>query len=109
MLPPDAQMPQPPEPGAPLFGLRCGICNIDWPPIPELFDHNQHTFVRDLQRAQLECPQCKGTVSPAGNLQPIDFTEAWSLKMHADFERFYEARGPRDVLTEEDLAQYGVD
>lgn len=108
IIPPDAQMRNPPEPGDSSFGLRCTICSIDWPPVPDLFDHSPHSFAHALHAHTLECPVCKAIVVEAGNLEPLEFYDAWVKKMYADFERFYEARGPRDVLTEEDLAQYGV-
>lgn len=114
--PPNAQMPGPPSSPDESLALRCAICSIDWPPSPSLFGYDvdaNEFFARaklsetEEEEAALFCPQCGGTTHVAGNLNPISLEEAWRLKNYADFERFYEDRGERDVLTPEELEEYG--
>lgn len=75
--------------------LRCSVCGIDWPPYVELFDRTVTSpaqaalFMRDAVEGELECPACLAPVHPANNLNPIPPEEAWSLKNHADFGRYY--------------------
>lgn len=59
--------------------LRCSVCGIDWPDDPAHYR---------------TCPGCLGptnTISGSG-VQPLDPREARSIRLHHEFERFYEAR-----------------
>jgi hypothetical protein len=100
MDPPTAQglPPSTPEDAA---GLRCMICNIDWPIIPALWDVGTppdysiteaelHTFMENVVSNVLKCPVCEDDLTVANNLNPIPDEEAFSLKRHADFDRYYE-------------------
>ena len=89
------------------WAIRCTVCAVDWPPDPRLFDLSRALVPADKET--LPCPVCETLCSMAANLDPIDWHEAWSLKNHADFDRYYEKRGERDVLTEADLAKFAVD
>jgi hypothetical protein len=110
----------PKQPGPPPrpdddWALRCVICNEDWPLVPGLFGiARPERFMAlvqetrtDPERAKLQCPVCLGSVHVADNLNPLPVDQAWSKKRHADFDRFYEARGQRDVLTRAELEKYG--
>lgn len=89
------------------YGARCSICAIDWPLVPKLFGLHRAITTRD--KHTLPCPQCEEACDIASDIDPIEVGEAFRLKAHADFERYFEERGERDVLSEADLAQYGVD
>lgn len=90
--PPDAQAPGPWGTPDDTMAYRCPTCNIDWPAIedPRLiglpFEH-QFTFPDETDIGA--CPICDTVPHFAWNLNPIGMEEAWSLKNHADFERYY--------------------
>ena len=67
---------------ATMVALRCPVCNVDWPQDPA------HYGV---------CPLClTSTEAIAGEAaDPIDPSEARSIRLHHEFERFYAARGSR--------------
>jgi len=57
--------------------LRCSICGVDWPPDP-------HDYGR--------CPTCLEQTYPVGGgVRPLDSTQARSIRLHREFERFYSA------------------
>lgn len=56
-----------------MASYRCSICTIDWP----------------LKKEFKRCPQCELTTTRFYNITPISSEEAESLKLHAEFERFY--------------------
>lgn len=58
--------------------LRCSRCGIDWPPTPIEYDR---------------CPVClEPTSLIAGTgLRPLEPSEARSIRLHHEFERFYVA------------------
>jgi hypothetical protein len=89
------------------YATRCLTCAIDWPLFPPLFGLER--MITGADKHTLTCPQCGETCDMASNLDPIPLDEAKRLKAHADFDRFYERRGERIVLTEEYLAKFGVD
>ena len=62
-----------------MTALRCRLCGINWPP-----------DVRDYAC----CPAClEPTVALVGDgAKPLDWYEARSIRLHHEFERFYEAR-----------------
>lgn len=86
-------------------GWRCLPCGVTWPVEGRLF--NLPFNINFNPRYGPECPVCKERTTYGSNLTPISLEEAWSLKNHADFERYFERRGPRDALTNEELMQYG--
>lgn len=55
--------------------LRCSICALNWP-----VDEDDYS----------ECPQCGQPTSPISNVKSMPKAEAKSLKLHLDFERFYD-------------------
>jgi hypothetical protein len=59
--------------------LRCSLCGVDWP--------------HDLKHYGL-CPAClEPTHAVAGyGLCPLDVTDARSMMLHYEFDRFYAAR-----------------
>jgi hypothetical protein len=65
-----------PEPQSTTSALRCSICGTDWPP-------HAHDYGR--------CPAClEPTAAICGNgVQPLDPTEARSIRLHHEFDRFY--------------------
>ncbi|HUA02617.1 MAG TPA: hypothetical protein VMB27_01865 [Solirubrobacteraceae bacterium] len=56
--------------------LRCSTCGIDWPPDARHYDR---------------CPACLQPTDRIGGraVQPMDRTEARSIRLHHEFERFY--------------------
>jgi hypothetical protein len=58
--------------------LRCSICGTDWPP-------HAHDYAR--------CPACLEPTAPirGSGVQPLDPTEARSIRLHHEFDRFYAA------------------
>lgn len=113
-LPPGSQQPGPDATPEDDWALRCVICNLDWPLIPRLFDYaSADRFMalvmesrQDPDGSKLLCPCCTGPVHVANNLNPMSDEEAWSKRNHAEFERFYEQRGERSPLTDEELEKY---
>ncbi len=59
--------------------LRCRTCGIDWPADPAHYGR---------------CPAClTPTAAIAGaTAQPLEAGEARSIRLHHEFERFYDAR-----------------
>lgn len=54
--------------------LRCSICALDWPPYEGF----------------LECPSCGEPTTPFSHMIPMSVEEAQRLKLHYEFEAFYE-------------------
>lgn len=52
---------------------HCSICARDW---PDLIAYHQ-------------CPGCGEITDRVNNVEPMDRDEAWSLKLHLDFQHFY--------------------
>ena len=73
-----------PPPTITTSALRCSTCGVDWPP-----------HARDYAR----CPAClKPTDLVGGNgVRPLDLTEARSIRLHHEFERFYTAWNGEDA------------
>ena len=79
--------------------VRCVLCNLDWPLIPALWDWGDadwnmsfaelQEFKDDVVNHRLVCPVCGEPTTFANNLNPLSEDMAWSLKNHADFERYY--------------------
>jgi len=55
--------------------LRCSLCGIDWPANAEYS----------------RCPACLEPTNPIGgrDVHPLDCTQARSIRLHHEFERFY--------------------
>lgn len=55
---------------------RCSLCAINWP------DTDDYKM----------CPECldEDGTDRCRDVKPLSLDEAWSKKMHAEFERFYE-------------------
>jgi hypothetical protein len=81
--------------------VRCLICNIEWPLIPNLWEEGKvgtrfmtdaevGDFMRRALEGKLPCPVCQEPTSFATNFQPISSEEAWELRNQAEFERHYE-------------------
>ena len=58
---------------------RCSMCSMSWPDLP-LYER---------------CPQCQDRTDRFSDQRSIPEAEALSLKKHAEFARYYEARGAR--------------
>jgi hypothetical protein len=58
------------------YGRRCGIGCESWP------DDDEYAV----------CPRCGEETERYRNLNPLDEDEARSIKLHLEFEEFYEAR-----------------
>lgn len=54
--------------------FRCSICALDWPAHPQYAD----------------CPACHEPTTPFSHMKPMDPTEAEKLRLHYEFEAFYE-------------------
>jgi len=55
------------------MSMRCSPCGINWPRIADF----------------CKCPECGGDTSVM-NSTPLPLAEAYSLKRHAEFERYFE-------------------
>lgn len=53
---------------------RCSICSLDWPDS----DHYD------------ECPQCEEDTRRFSNASPMPDDEAKSLRLHLEFDKFYD-------------------
>jgi len=62
----------------PSWALRCSTCGTDWP-----------AHAPDYGR----CPACLEPTAPISGrgVQPLDPTEARSIRLHHEFDRFYAA------------------
>jgi len=63
--------------------LHCAECDIHWPRVYALYK---------------ACPECGRVCVMMAMGQPIPETEARSRRLHAEFERFYQARESRRML-----------
>lgn len=58
---------------------RCSTCGTDWP-----------TTWKDGGAKYALCPKCEGKTDVISNADPLDEETAHDLKIHLDFERFYQ-------------------
>lgn len=73
---------------------RCSPCGISWPGEPD-------TRIRPpLSPAYSVCPQCLERCDRIGNEDGIDRDTALILKLHLEFQRYYEKRPMPDVRSE---------
>jgi hypothetical protein len=73
--------------------LRCSICSTSWP------------VLEDFK----ECPHCELPTSPVSNIKAMPKAEAFDLKRHEDFERFYQEwdeSHPKSRLSTEGLRAF---
>lgn len=65
---------------------RCSVCSVNWPATSDY----------------LLCPECEAATTRFSNIRCIPIKKAKSLRLHAEFERFYEkwdAERPPERLT----------
>lgn len=91
--PPTTLPPGPPPTPHDDWGYRCVMCNIDWPALddPTLIGlPPDYRFRLPRDEEQGTCPVCLNRpLHIACNINPLPMDEAWSLKNHADFDRYY--------------------
>lgn len=64
--------------------LRCSICGVDWPANAGDYSH---------------CPACLEPTDPVGGIDvhPLGASQARSIRLHHEFERFYAAWKGREA------------